>query len=741
MYQVRERILKASEQMQEKVDLRKVSVAPKQRDWERRSLSVLIAWAFPELLAQAIPSRASKGHKTDRARGRHFRLVNGAEVSIAEKDPLSKFDALAVASVSGDKVFWGMGADLDLLRNYGIDPSEPLKHKVLWRDSEKGGEDHAEFASKQISRFLAGKSCGSIQSAEDLLAFMSEHPVEFPPRDVADLIWDVARSNNPSKSLLAELVLQIVVPRVKEFAPDVLVEIASAMAVGKVQHLKVYKDLAEAILPGVKDLEFDSEGGNLASLLWAYTEAMQPYQKLFEALATRGRDGLVEFKPKVLSDLRNPCFWSFHRASSKSWGQRGGTHSSRDDAFSGFAHPKFFSILAPLVRERLQEIHPISCVYLMWSFSKSEAKMPDQDSFFDAIASRVAPDVMNLDRCGLAMFCWNFGRSKYNNAEVFEAVEKEVLRTERLAELTPRDLANIAYAFAMVKRQSPELLQALAGHGCGLLRDGLDQQCYKFPNKSLAREIYVDDFSAEDGRVDAFDMSSLSEMFFGFVTFNFKHDEFLDLADEYITKALQQPAVNVERLLRYPRLLASVLRARSRLRRDEKGRELFKIAAPHVVRVLGQLTARNLVEDLIPAWAALGPRDSYAIAAISTRLEYLLRSSLERLPAGALARAIKSLQDLGAEKKLVSALQRANSGSPVLGAEKKLVSTLQRASAGSPVTDEEVLAEPQASLPYSKASVEAMTVVQLRTALKSADLKTTGKKSELLERLLAAVKA
>lgn len=41
-------------------------------------------------------------------------------------------------------------------------------------------------------------------------------------------------------------------------------------------------------------------------------------------------------------------------------------------------------------------------------------------------------------------------------------------------------------------------------------RDGIDQQCYKRPMKSLAREIYEEDFSAVDGQVDAFDMAFAS---------------------------------------------------------------------------------------------------------------------------------------------------------------------------------------------------------------------------------------
>ena len=63
LYSVRERVLKASEQLQKLVKLRKAPDLPRhfdkqveagksQREWERQAMGVLVAWAFPELLAE-----------------------------------------------------------------------------------------------------------------------------------------------------------------------------------------------------------------------------------------------------------------------------------------------------------------------------------------------------------------------------------------------------------------------------------------------------------------------------------------------------------------------------------------------------------------------------------------------------------------------------------------------------------------------------------------------------------------
>ncbi|CAE7410401.1 unnamed protein product, partial [Symbiodinium sp. CCMP2456] len=178
---------------------------------------------------------------------------------------------------------------------------------------------------------------------------------------------------------------------------------------------------------------------------------------------------------------------------------------------------------------------------------------------------------------------------------VFDSTAKDSLRTERLAELTPRDVAAISKAFAKAGVRNVELMQALCDHSCGLLRDGIDQKCYKRPMKSLARDIYEEDFSAVDGKVDAFDMVTLSDMLSSLADQQFVHPQFLELADEYMQKGLQQPAHEVTKFLRFPQVFARALVARARAYIDPAGRQVFRSAMPHVVETLPVLGARDVV--------------------------------------------------------------------------------------------------------------------------------------------------
>eukprot|EP00913_Durusdinium_trenchii_P014884 g13959.t1 len=468
----------------------------------------------------------------------------------------------------------------------------------------------ATLSMPEVRRFLIGQD-STVNSEEELIALLGSQPNEFPPRDVTDLMWDLARTQpaqpRSHSGLLVDLLHRIVLWRREEFAVTELAEVACALASARVHEPEGFHQLGEAIYPNLQALPVDNEGGNLCSLLWAFSEAGILHGALFDALVERAVELMVQFQPKVLSDVRTTCFWSFRRASASSWGRGDARQGGRRD----FASSEFYDRLVPRLLEKIDQIHPISCVYLMWSFAKP---MVLCEELFNAVASRVIPEVQSLDRCALAMFAWNYAYINHDVPEVYQASAKEALRPARLEELTPRDLANLMRAFAKAGVREVELMQALSEHGCGLLRDGIDQKCYRRPMKSLAREIYEEDFSAVDGMVDAFDMVSLAEMLSSFADQQYVHHDFLSLADEYMMEGLRQPKRDVETFLRFPQVFARALVSRARAYVDVSGRELFQQAMPHVVRSLKELKAPDVL-SLVVAWAMLGPRDPDILAA------------------------------------------------------------------------------------------------------------------------------
>jgi len=407
-----------------------------------------------------------------------------------------------------------------------------------------------------------------------------------------------------------------VVPRVEEFSPGQLAEVACALAVGRAASESALAAVAEAVTPRLGELPLDSKEGNLSGLLWAFTVAQvsdDVAAPFLERMAERAAQAMVDFEPKVLSDVREACFWSFHRASASAW-----SDAPRQGRIGvGFASRAFFEAFAPAVVGRLQEVHPINCVYLMWSFSKANVM---HQELFDAVAERVGPVVSSLDRCGLTMFCWNYAYIGAENEDVYRLVAEETRRPERMAEMAPRDVSGIAWAIAQANAPQEALIPELVSHSIGLLRDGLEQQCYRNTSKSLAREIYVGDNSAVDGAVDAFDMVSLSDLLWACAELQHVDAELLELCREYMVKGLRQPSFKAERFLRYPQVGIRALHALARL--TPGLRDVFGAAVPHLVRQIDSVRARD-VALLSWAWAVSGPRDPWMLAALDARLRAL----------------------------------------------------------------------------------------------------------------------
>ncbi|CAE6957220.1 unnamed protein product [Symbiodinium sp. KB8] len=393
MFTVRERILKASEQIQFLASLSKVEAGKAQREWERKAMAVLIAWAFPELLAEAISDTEDK-------RGKYYKLVSGDEVFVDTK-------AVWVTTVVSSflSVFWAMPADFQLLADYGIDASaveylgvrEKLGLKFDLILSRRGSdEEGAKLDMPEVRRYFIGKNFDGAHSPEELVNYMGATPTEFPTRDVTDLMWDLARASDSQHDLMRLLLHKVIMSRCSEFAAAELAEVSCALAIAGVYDEECFTVLGDELHPRLEELVFDADGGCLSGLLWAFSEAGVAHTQLYKALAERAAQGMVDFEPKVLSDVREPCFWTFHRASAGVWSSRGFLENPRD--FRGFAANEFYDHLAPLLLERINDIHPVCCVYFMWSFCKPlilctvASSAASGEDLFEAVAQKVVPE-------------------------------------------------------------------------------------------------------------------------------------------------------------------------------------------------------------------------------------------------------------------------------------------------------------------------------------------------------------
>jgi len=254
---------------------------------------------------------------------------------------------------------------------------------------------------------------------------------------------------------------------------------------------------------------------------------------------------------------------------------------------------------------RLYAFPPITCVYLLWSYSKAGVK---HRALFDAVAQRVIPEFGRLDRCSASMLPWCFAHAGEEGRGVCRAASLDTLRPLRLEEHAPRDVAVMAWAFARMRAPHGPALAALAGHSWGLLQDCLQQRCYRGTGKSLMRRVYLEreDHSARDGRVDAFDMMTLADTLWAFAELKLKQPPLMALAGDYMGKGLAQPAQLATRFIRYPEALVKCLCPYAQL--AVAHHSLFRAAAPHCLRHLEGFKAQHVV-SLAWAWAVSGPWD------------------------------------------------------------------------------------------------------------------------------------
>ena len=145
------------------------------------------------------------------------------------------------------------------------------------------------------------------------------HGASFNAQALANTAWAYSRTGRASPPLLHALASEAT-PRLSEFKPQELASLAwsftaccrsaSAASWCSDRHLPsmaaLFRALSEAAPPRLG--EFAPQG--LANLAWAFAAGGQPAPALFDALAAEATPRLAEFKPQELASLA----WSFATA-------------------------------------------------------------------------------------------------------------------------------------------------------------------------------------------------------------------------------------------------------------------------------------------------------------------------------------------------------------------------------------------------------------------------------------------
>ena len=176
-----------------------------------------------------------------------------------------------------------------------------------------------------------------------------------------------------------------------------------------------------------------------------------------DILAQRAVWEYESFIPRVLSwhDFQYNTFWFFIEDRDRDRGRdRRGGRSSRGQGFFAadadknkkmFAHEGFFEAVAKVASERLERIHPINLVYLLWTFTRGGIRA---QSFFNQAADHFCDGMLpSLDRCGLGTLVWCFSKQRFRHSRLFDEAAQELQRPVRVRSLAPRNFQNTMIAF------------------------------------------------------------------------------------------------------------------------------------------------------------------------------------------------------------------------------------------------------------------------------------------------------
>lgn len=127
---VKGRVWRTSQQLQRLARIDDLEDGPCSWTSDGCPVGVLVAWAYPELVAQKICA-ATKKQLAEARRGFVGYLTFSGNEGKIQNDNLTVNENIAIAKAQESKIFVAAEVNGDLLNNYGIDIAQPTNHKVF----------------------------------------------------------------------------------------------------------------------------------------------------------------------------------------------------------------------------------------------------------------------------------------------------------------------------------------------------------------------------------------------------------------------------------------------------------------------------------------------------------------------------------------------------------------------------------------------------------------------------------
>ncbi|KAJ1452468.1 hypothetical protein M885DRAFT_526792 [Pelagophyceae sp. CCMP2097] len=262
----------------------------------------------------------------------------------------------------------------------------------------------------------------------------------FQARDFANMCWAFARAERPHPGLFEAVARAVLLPgRLGVFLPQELAALAWAFSRLEVRHSNLFDGIASQTLKQLRKFSLFS----LANTAWAYAKAKRLDGTLRFAIAEIAIEKLLSADPTP--NDASQLAWAFAQPQALHSANDGGRPMTFDDD----GRRTLVGAAAEDDGETARVPPP------------SEGSLRRDQALFAAVSARVTPGLLaKCDSQQLGTLAWAFSKSgALVPQRLYDIVATNAI--SRLADLRPRALAEVAWAFAHARVEAPELLLAL----------------------------------------------------------------------------------------------------------------------------------------------------------------------------------------------------------------------------------------------------------------------------------------
>jgi hypothetical protein len=160
---------------------------------------------------------------------------------------------------------------------------------------------------------------------------------------------------------------------------------------------------------------------------------------------------------------------------------------------------------------------------LIWAYAKVSGGIKVDGQLLDALAKAALNDIADFSPQDLANTAWAFATLKHRAPLLFDTIARAA--PVRIGDFSPQNLASTAWAFATMNHEAPLLFDAIAGAAQARIDDfnpqGLDNTSYAFAKMNHSSPLLFDTIAnAAQGRIHDFRPQNLSHTACAFAKMN-----------------------------------------------------------------------------------------------------------------------------------------------------------------------------------------------------------------------------